>query len=341
MPETIYETTNKIRDNDGFIYDIRCKLLSQHDTIIAHIIHNSPIDGERVTVRIQFTHRWATVNSETDYDEVAGWACRLYRDLPPNHLYGSGSTYNPDQATFKRLLTPGIKDNNLVNHSLLQLLHDFYVSDPDKGISVLSAFMSLEFEKDQVIDRLKYIQTRELIRVIVKPSTDWSRAYSISPKSIEKIEEQLQLNVQFESRYFKEVDIELSGDFVFVIMPFREEELEQTIYHDFIKPIVEQELSIPCERVDGDLIPERIDNKIYTYIKNSKFLIAELTTNNANVIYELAMAHMLNKRVVILTQNDPPKLAFDFDKFPATIYANKEELKSILPDILKSTFKHS
>ena len=55
MSEVIYETTNRIRNNDGLIYDIRCKLLSQHDTIFAEVIHDSPIDGARVFVPIQFT----------------------------------------------------------------------------------------------------------------------------------------------------------------------------------------------------------------------------------------------------------------------------------------------
>ena len=229
-----------------------------------------------------------------------------------------------------------------MDKTLLRLLYDFYVSDPNRGITMLSIFMTMKIEQVQLVERLKYIQTREWIKMVANSGENiWNRRYFITPASIDKIEKQLKPNLQNLSRYFNEADIEHSGDFVFVIMPFREEEFDQTIYKEFIKPIVEKHLSIPCIRVDDDLIPERIDNKIFTYIKKSKFLIAEVTTNNANVVYELAMAHMLNKRVIILTQNDPPKLAFDFDKFPATIYANKEELKNILPDILKSTFKHS
>lgn len=341
MPETIYETTNRIRNNDGLIYDIRCKLLSQHDTIFAHVIHDSPIDGERVFVPIKFTWRWAPLNSETDFDLIAAWACRLYRNLPTDHSYGSKAIYDPDEKTLNRLLKPGKKNRKIVDHELLQLLNDFYVADSRHEITVLSIFMSLEIEKEQMLARLDHFQDREWIKVSAYHDNKWFRGYSISAQGIEKIEERLKQNMQYESKYFKEVDIQQSGDFVFVIMPFRKEEFDQSIYKNIINPIVEEILSIPCVRVDDDLIPERIDNKIYTYIKNSKFIIAELTKNNANVIYELALAHMLGKRVIILTQNSPPKLAFDFDKFPANIYANKDELKSILPDILKSTFKHS
>ena len=341
MAQTVYDITERVRIKDGIIHEIQCELLSEHGNIYADIIHDSPIEEERIFVPIKFTWRWTTLHSETDFDLIAGWACRLYRNLPTDHPYGSGVVYDPDEEMLKRLLTPGKKDTTLLDHSILQLLHNFYVSDPNYEITVLSIFMSLEIEKEQLLERLKYFQAREWVKVTTYDKNIWHRGYSISAKAIKEIEVQLQLNVQLESRYFKEVDIQQTGDFIFVIMPFKEEEFDQNIYYDFIKPIVEKELSIVCERVDNDLIPERIDNKIYTYIKKSKFLIAELTTNNANVIYELAMAHMLNKRVIILTQNDPPKLAFDFDKFPATTYTNKEELNGILPDILKSTMKHS
>ncbi|MCH7887402.1 MAG: hypothetical protein IIA58_05520 [Candidatus Marinimicrobia bacterium] len=340
MPRIVHDITNRVRTKDGLIYDIQCELESDHGNIYARIIHDSHIDGERVFVPILFSRWWIKINSIEDYDLIAGWACQLYRNLPTDHSYRSKVVYDPDEETLKRLLTPSRKDT-AVDHDILQLLHDFYVSDPNHGISVLSMFMSLEIAQDQLLERLKYFQAREWIELTDFNPNKWLWGYTISSKAIDKIEEQLQLNAQFESRYFKEVDIEHKGDFIFVIMPFKEEEFDQTTYYDFINPIVKKELSIECPRVDDDLIPERIDNKIFTYIKKAKFLIAELTTNNANVIYELAMAHMLNKRVIILTQNDPPKLPFDFDKFPATIYANKEELKAILPKILKSTFEHS
>lgn len=341
MPETIYETTNRIRDNDGFIYDIRCELQSQHNTIFAHVTHNSPIDGKRVFVPIQFSWRWAPLNSETDFDLIAGWACRLHRNLPANHSYKSKVIYDPDEETLNRLLKPGKKNRELVDRQLLQLLKDFYVADSRHKITVLSIFMSLEIEREQILMRLEQIQDRGWIRVSAINDNKWLQGYSISAQGIEKIEERLKLTKNIENRYFKEVEIEQSGDFIFVIMPFRESEFEQAVFNDLIKPVVEEILSIPCVRVDDDLIPERIDSKIYTYIKRAKFLIAEMTTNNPNVIYELAIAHMLNKRTIILTQNNPPKLPFDFDKFPATIYANKEELKKILPKILKSTFTHT
>ena len=333
--------TDRVRLQDGLIYDVLCEFESEHGNISVGVIHDSPIDEEEIYVPIKFPSNWTTQRTEDDFEKVAGWACQLYRNLPKDHPFGSGNPYKPDGVTLNGLLKPGKKNRELVDRQLLQLLNDFYVDDSRHKITVLSIFMSLEIEREQILMRLEQIQDRGLIIVSAYNDNKWLQGYSISAQGIEKIEERLKLTKNIENRYFKEVEIEQSGDFIFVIMPFRKEEFDQSIYIKIINPIVEEILSIPCVRVDDDLIPERIDNKIYTYIKKSKFLIAELTKNNANVVYELAMAHMLNKRVIILTQNDPPKLAFDFDKFPATIYANKEELISILPDILKSTFKHS
>ena len=341
MPTTIHDITERIRNKAGSIYDMQCKLIKKHDTVYAHIIHTSPLNQERVFVPILIPWRWSTISSDLDLNEIAGWGYRAYNDLPSDHTYGNNSIYTPDQATCIRLFTPGEKDNSSIDHELLQLLYELFVDDSRRGITSLSIFMSLEIEKDQLLVRLNYFQDRELISTSDSDDDLWRRSYSISAEGIKEIENQIQLKAPFESRYFREVDIEHSGDFIFVIMPFKEEELDQTIYTDSIYPIVKSELSIDCVRVDDDNIPDRIDNKIFTYIKNAKFLIAELTTNNANVIYELAMAHMLNKRAIILTQNNPPDLPFDFDKFPAIIYSTKEELKDILPDILKSTIEHS
>ena len=191
MANTIYDTTNRVRIKPGLIYDLQCELMTEHSNIIARIIHDSNIDEENIFVPIKFTHRWATVSPESDYDEIAGWACRLYRDLPADHPYGSGKIYDPDEATLKRLLIPGKMDTNLADHTILQLLHDFYVSNPDHTISAISIFMSLEIEKDQLFERLNYIHKREWIKLSGSNSNKWLLKYSISPQAIEKIEERL------------------------------------------------------------------------------------------------------------------------------------------------------
>lgn len=132
------------------------------------------------------------------------------------------------------------------------------------------------------------------------------------------------------NRYYQEIMIEANEPFCFVIMPFKEEEFPQRIYTQVIKPLVENTFKISCSRVDEDFLPDNIDNKIYTYILRSAFIIAEVTSSNANVFYELGLAHMLEKDCIILTQKPVSEIPFDINKIRAKHYENDAELIEFL-----------
>lgn len=155
---------------------------------------------------------------------------------------------------------------------------------------------------------------------LIKPSifgetSHWGRAISLDRKS---------------NRYYQEVRIQANEPFCFVIMPFRKAEFEQLIYFDIIKPLIEKEFRISCYRVDEDGLPDRIDNKIYSYLLKSAFVLAEVTTLNANVMYELGIAHMLEKDCIILTQKPHQEIPFDINRISAEPYATDEDLKAYL-----------
>lgn len=132
------------------------------------------------------------------------------------------------------------------------------------------------------------------------------------------------------NRYYQEVQIEAANPFCFVIMPFREEEFPQDIYFDVIKKFIEDNFDISCLRVDEDTRPDRIDNKIYTYTLKSAFVIAEVSTRNPNVMYEIGLAHMLEKDCIIVTQTGTSKIPFDINKISAISYENNDELREHL-----------
>ncbi len=132
------------------------------------------------------------------------------------------------------------------------------------------------------------------------------------------------------NRYYQEVYVQAKEPFCFVMMPFKEKEFKQSIYLDIIKPFIEDEFEVSCYRVDEDDLPDRIDNKIYTYILRSAFIVAEVTTRNPNVLYELGLAHMLEKDCIIITQEDFSKMPFDINRISAKTYKNDDELKSCL-----------
>ena len=86
----------------------------------------------------------------------------------------------------------------------------------------------------------------------------------------------------------------------FVVMPFSS--LYQIEYESIIKPTLE-ELSIKCVRGDEIYSKQRIMDDIWQSIKSCRFVIAELTGKNPNVLYEVGLAHAIGKPVIILTRN--------------------------------------
>ena len=86
---------------------------------------------------------------------------------------------------------------------------------------------------------------------------------------------------------------------IFVLMPFRDE--FKDVYDLAIKRAVE-ESGFTCLRADelfnANIIIEDIENSI----RDSLLVVADLTTRNANVFYEVGYARALDKEVVLLTQ---------------------------------------
>ena len=132
------------------------------------------------------------------------------------------------------------------------------------------------------------------------------------------------------NRYYQEIIIEAVEPFCFVIMPFREAEFPQRIYTEVIKPFVENDFKISCYRVDEDYLPDRIDNKIYSYILKAAFIVVEVTTCNPNVFYELGLAHMLEKDCIILTHKSISEMPFDISRIRAEQYDSDGRLIEIL-----------
>jgi len=132
------------------------------------------------------------------------------------------------------------------------------------------------------------------------------------------------------NRYYQEIHIQATEPFCFIIMPFREKEFKQSIYFDVIKPFIENEFRIACYRVDEDALPDRIDNKIYSYILRSAFIVAEVTTRNPNVLYELGLAHMLEKDCIILSQTTHSEIPFDINRITAEPYESEDQLRAYL-----------
>lgn len=101
----------------------------------------------------------------------------------------------------------------------------------------------------------------------------------------------------------------------FVIMPFRE---EQIALYEELKEHFKGKYEFNHA---GDLDNQHnILKDIVNGIHSSDVIIADLTGLNSNVLYELGLAHAMNKKVIIITQN-LDELPFDIKSYRANEYS--------------------
>lgn len=93
-----------------------------------------------------------------------------------------------------------------------------------------------------------------------------------------------------------------SGDSCFVMMPFAAP--IGNYYHQVYEPAI-QKAGLKPVRADTDIFGTgKIMDQIWSGINNAKVLVAELTSRNPNVFYELGLAHALDKPVVLVSSNE-------------------------------------
>ncbi|MEA2263013.1 MAG: hypothetical protein QOJ51_5838 [Acidobacteriaceae bacterium] len=94
-----------------------------------------------------------------------------------------------------------------------------------------------------------------------------------------------------------------AGETCFVMQPFASPHGDY--YEKIFKPAIEKTGMKPI-RADADIFGTgKIIDQIWRGINAAKVLVAELTTRNANVLYELGLAHALKKPVVLISSNQP------------------------------------
>lgn len=138
---------------------------------------------------------------------------------------------------------------------------------------------------------------------------------------------------------FHKRDLPVEGNFIFVLMPFIES-WSSYIWKSQIKPIVEsiKDLKLVCMRAD-DLYGSDVVQDIYESILRARVIIADITNRNANVFYELGIAHALGKEVILLTQGTE-HIPFDLTRFRHCVYSNDgpgyEHLAQSLPNMIRA-----
>jgi hypothetical protein len=87
---------------------------------------------------------------------------------------------------------------------------------------------------------------------------------------------------------------------IFVLMPFAKD--FKPIFEDHIKK-VGKEIFMNVFRADDLFTNNSILEGIWKSINSSRIVIADLTTKNPNVFYEIGLCHAIGKDVVLIAQN--------------------------------------
>ncbi|MFC1591232.1 hypothetical protein ACFL43_01780 [Thermodesulfobacteriota bacterium] len=122
------------------------------------------------------------------------------------------------------------------------------------------------------------------------------------------------------------------SDQAFIAMSFSDQYKE--IYNNGIKPAVEDAGYKPV-RVDMEPHIDRIDAKIINDIKNSKFIIADVTEQKQGVYFEAGFALGLGRPVIWSVREDDLENAhFDTRQYNHIVWKNADNLKEQLYNVI-------
>ena len=117
----------------------------------------------------------------------------------------------------------------------------------------------------------------------------------------------------------RNIEAKASKPQAFVVMQFSD--AFNALYTDVIKPTCEQ-FGLKAIRADDIYNSGLIINDITQSIEEASVIIADVTTDNPNVFYEVGYAHGIKKATILLSDRTREKLPFDLSGFRTLFYDN-------------------
>ena len=122
---------------------------------------------------------------------------------------------------------------------------------------------------------------------------------------------------------------------IFVLMPFVDEfDDVYLVVHDAVR-VTQDAIGqrLRCFRADDISKPGRITEQIMESIRDADLLIADLSGNNPNVMYELGYGHALCKPTIIINQ-EVSSSPFDVKDFRQIVYDRNRLVKDCRPSLI-------
>jgi nucleoside 2-deoxyribosyltransferase len=88
---------------------------------------------------------------------------------------------------------------------------------------------------------------------------------------------------------------------------------------------------VRVQRGDEDNIRTEILSHIVQKIVSARLIIANISSRNPNVMYELGIAHALGKKVIVISSNED-EIPFDFRSRRLLFYKSRNDLISKLKE---------
>ena len=148
-----------------------------------------------------------------------------------------------------------------------------------------------------------------------------------------ELKKQIEINEFLKSASIKEEDL-IEKDYVFVLTPFHTK--YDGVYEE-IKSVCDK-ADIRCVRGDEQNFKGDIFSHVLKNIVQAKVVIANLSGRNPNVLYELGIAHALDK-TTILVSNMLEELPADIKSKRIVVYKGVGDLENRLPVELLKAFK--
>lgn len=105
---------------------------------------------------------------------------------------------------------------------------------------------------------------------------------------------------------------------VFIAMPF--DKALRPVYRHIVK-VCKDRLSLSVARGDDFFTAHAVMADVWAAIQNAKIIVADCTQRNPNVFYEIGIAHVLAKPVVLVSQRDED-IPFDLHPIRRISYQN-------------------
>jgi hypothetical protein len=126
-------------------------------------------------------------------------------------------------------------------------------------------------------------------------------------------------------------------DYCFVLMPFGDVRDLQAVYRDHVRPVIER-CGLRCGRADDIYDVSGVMQSVWEGINRARLVVADLTERNANVFYELGIAHTLGKPVIMLSQSID-FVPFDLRHLRCIVYTYTPRGADQLEQALERTIK--